>query len=112
MLVSELLETMMVICFSTGWYGSIRQVWQAQDSRGVSRLMPAVVALGCLFGMGSKLALFWTTGYGGFVALLYAWNAVLSLAHLYMLVQFAEEVDGRRLSGVGPGDVEPLPLRV
>ncbi|HUF54961.1 MAG TPA: hypothetical protein VMM55_00180 [Thermohalobaculum sp.] len=109
MFMAEILETLMVVCFSTGWYGSIRRVWQAQDSRGHSWTMPVLVAVGCAFGLGSKLALFASTGYGGFLILVYAWNIVLSLAHLYLLRQFSDQLDSRRFAGVDPSDAESAP---
>lgn len=104
MVLAEFMETLMIICFSTSWYWSIRQVWISQDSRGMPRLLPAMVAVGCFLGLGGKLALWHETGVLSLVAWIYAWNVILALAQYTLVVKLAEEVEQHRVSGVAPGD--------
>lgn len=106
MLVSELLESLMLVSFSTSWFWLIRKVWREHDSRSMSKAFPIMVAVGCLFGLASKIALYVATGFLSYLVLIYAWNVIVSLAQLYLIVKLSDDVDGNRISGVAEGELE------
>ena len=87
MVVAELLETLMLALFATGWFWLLRKVWREQGGRGMPLWVPFLVTAGCLFGLAAKLTFYATTGFISFLALIYAWTAVLSLAHLFLMVR-------------------------
>jgi hypothetical protein len=106
MLAAELLESLMLVCFSTSWFWMIRKVWREHDSRDMSRAFPVLVAVGCLFGLASKVALYLATGIVSFLVLIYAWNVIVALAQLYLIVKMSYDIDRRRIVGAGEGSPE------
>ena len=87
MIISELLESLMLALFATSWFWLLRQVWRERGGRGMPVTVPLMVTAGCLFGLASKLAIYAMTGFVSFLVLIYAWTAVLSLAHLFLIMK-------------------------
>ena len=91
LVVSELLESLMVAFFATSWFWLLRKVWRERRGRGMPLAVPLMVTIGCLFGLASKVAFYATTGFISYLALIYAWTAVLSLAHLFLMTRMPDD---------------------
>lgn len=55
MQIAELLEILMVLCFGASWPLNVIKSYKARTAKGKSLAFLALVAVGYLFGIGSKL---------------------------------------------------------
>lgn len=57
-LVTDLLETLMIVCFGLSWPISIRKSWISRTAKGKSLFFEVFIWLGYIFGISRKFILF------------------------------------------------------
>jgi len=57
-LVTDLLETLMIVCFGLSWPISIRKSWISRTAKGKSLFFEVFIWLGYIFGISRKIILF------------------------------------------------------
>jgi uncharacterized membrane protein len=76
--MAEILETLMLIVFSAGWYCSIGKMIRTKKASGKSISFVGMVCFGYLCGVLAKIAFFQETGELSAVVYLYAWNCLVT----------------------------------
>ncbi len=89
MLPYEVFEATMLICFSISWYWSIARMLRVRAAVGKSPVFVVLICVGYVFGLASKLALAGETGELSWVFWLYAWNLVVTLVDLALVLHFS-----------------------
>ena len=77
-LVAEILETVMLIVFSVGWYCSIAKMIRTKKASGKSISFVGTICFGYLCGVLAKLAVFNETGELSLLVYVYAWNCCVT----------------------------------
>lgn len=54
--MADIFEVMMVVCFGVSWPLNIIKLWRSRTTKGTSVLFYYFIAIGYLFGLGSKAA--------------------------------------------------------
>ncbi len=88
MTASGVLEAVMLICFSAGWYWSIARMLRVRAAVGKSPCFVVLVCAGYLSGILAKLTLWWETGELDLLILLYAWNCCVTALDLVLVLHF------------------------
>ena len=85
MLIPQLLETVMLICFGISWPVSIHKTWRTRSVDGKSRLFLTFVFMGYMVGVLAKLLRAHLLGvYPEWVTSLYAFNGSLVLVDIVL----------------------------
>ncbi len=58
MIFTDLLETLMILCFGLSWPISIRKSWISRTSKGKSLFFEVFIWVGYIFGIVRKIMLF------------------------------------------------------
>jgi len=104
---AQMFEAAMFFLFSIGWYWSIAKMIEKRTAVGKSPVFVAVVCIGYLCGICSKI-FHWQEG-GEFSPLiyLYVWNLAVTMVDLGLVVYFT-----RRNKHAATIDAEDAPLRL
>lgn len=96
--MSELLEAIMLVAFSTGWYCSIFKMMRTREARGKSLPFVLVICFGYLCGVVSKLLIWSETGMLPPIVWLYALNAAVIAVDAFLVLRYSRLArwDGRR----------------
>lgn len=76
--MAAILETMMLIVFSIGWYCSIGKMLWTKKASGKSISFVATICFGYLCGVLAKIAIFHETGELSPLVYVYAWNCLVT----------------------------------
>lgn len=76
--MAEILESLMLIVFSAGWYCSIGKMIRTGQASGKSISFVGLVCFGYLCGVLAKIVTFQETGALSALVYLYAWNCLVT----------------------------------
>lgn len=88
MSAQELLEGLMLLCFSVSWYWSIARMIRVRAAAGKSALFVVLICTGYSFGIGAKLDVWVHGGALSPLIWLYCWNLCVTLADLALVLHF------------------------
>ncbi|MGF1446357.1 MAG: hypothetical protein ACFBRM_09170 [Pikeienuella sp.] len=91
----ELAEAMMLICFSVSWYFSIWKMLKIRQAVGKSAAFVLLICTGYVFGISAKLGAWQATGELSALVWLYAWNLLVTLFDLGLVIHFQREAKRR-----------------
>ncbi|WP_353474904.1 hypothetical protein PVT71_15155 [Salipiger sp. H15] len=100
--MSNLLEAVMLVAFSTGWYCSIFKMLRTCEARGKSLPFVLVIGFGYLCGVASKLLIWRETGLLPPIVWLYALNSCVIGVDALLVVRYTRN----------PGRERTLPLEM
>ncbi|MBE9637486.1 hypothetical protein [Salipiger mangrovisoli] len=86
--MSGVLEAIMLVAFSTGWYCSIYKMMRQREARGKSLPFVLVIGFGYLCGVASKLLLWRETGVLPPIVWLYTLNALVIAVDASLVVRY------------------------
>ena len=86
--MSSSVEAAMLGAFSLSWYCSIWKMLRTRQAAGKSLGFVLLICFGYVFGIASKLTLYWDTGIWSAVVLLYVWNLLVIGFDAYLVVRF------------------------
>lgn len=84
----EAFEALMLICFSVSWYWSIYRMLRERAIVGKSAMFVALICMGYVFGVISKVAAWQDTGQLSPLIWLYTWNLVVTVTDLVLVLHF------------------------
>ena len=84
----EALEGSMLVLFSASWYWSIARMLRERVVVGKNATFVAFICMGYVAGMSAKLPAFATTGVLSPLVHLYAWNLMVTLTDLALVLRF------------------------
>ena len=87
MQITDLLETLMILCFGLSWPISIRKSWISRTAKGKSLFFTIAIIIGYIAGITGKI----TSGQFNYVLVLYFINL------LFISVDFALYFRNKRL---------------
>ncbi|MGF1501220.1 MAG: hypothetical protein ACFBSD_05340 [Paracoccaceae bacterium] len=87
----EYAEGAMLICFSISWYWSIAQMLRVRAAVGKSPVFVVLICTGYVFGIVSKILAAQATGELSPVVWLYAWNLIVTLVDLALVLYFRRQ---------------------
>ncbi|MCT4369177.1 hypothetical protein CLG85_001970 [Yangia mangrovi] len=91
--MSDVLEAIMLVAFSTGWYCSIYKMIRLQEARGKSLPFVLVIGFGYLCGVASKLLIWHETGVLPPIVWLYALNSMVIAVDASLVVRYTHTLD-------------------
>ena len=86
---NELLESLMLVSFSTGWYWSIVKMLRTKTATGKSLIFVLMICLGYLLGVSSKLVCWQETGQLSPLIWVYAWNLFVTAFDAALVIRFS-----------------------
>ncbi|MEM1265832.1 MAG: hypothetical protein AAGI50_07420 [Pseudomonadota bacterium] len=95
MMFHEVLEGLMLLSFSIGWYWSIARMIRVRAAIGKSVFFVGLVCMGYATGVVSQIAEWQTDGTLSPLVWLYAWNVLVTAVDLSLVVYFTRG-GGRR----------------
>jgi uncharacterized membrane protein len=84
--MAEILETLMLIVFSAGWYCSIGKMILTKKASGKSLSFVAAISSGYLCGALAKIAIFHETGELSALVYIYALNCVVTAVDGWLVI--------------------------
>ena len=82
MVITELLEAVMVICFGLSWPGSILKSWKSRSNKGKSLFFLCMIAFGYMAGISWKAIEYRHTGVIRYPTVFYVINLVMILCDI------------------------------
>ncbi|MEL6266234.1 MAG: hypothetical protein AAFR52_11415 [Pseudomonadota bacterium] len=110
MTLYEILETSMLIAFSVGWYCSIWHMVRARRASGKSLHFVMLVCAGYLLGVFAKLAAWYETGELSWVVYVFAWNLLVTLADLFLVLHYRRQEQEQEAEVLRPRRATTLSL--
>lgn len=92
---AELFEAAMLLCFSISWYWSIAKMLRVRAAVGKSAGFVAMICVGYVFGIASKLMIWWSGGPLSPVIWLYCWNLLVTAFDLALVLHFSRRLSAR-----------------
>lgn len=89
MSLSDCLETMMLCCFSLGWYWSIFAMLWTRQPYGKSAGFVLCTVCGYVLGLSAKVLTMWDGAPFSFALVLYSWNLAITLLDLWLFVHLS-----------------------
>jgi hypothetical protein len=86
--MSTFLEAAMLGAFSISWYCSIWKMLRTRQAAGKSLGFVLLICFGYVFGIASKLTVYWDTGIWSAVILLYVSNLLVTGFDAYLVMRF------------------------
>lgn len=87
--LAEILETIMLLLFSLGWYWSIARMLRVRSARGKSATFVALVTLGYVLGAAAKVAVALEAGTAlSPVFYVYVWNVLVTGTDLALVLVY------------------------
>ncbi len=116
--MAEILETLMLIVFSAGWYCSIGKMVLTKKASGKSLSFVAAISFGYLCGALAKIAIFHETGELSALVYIYALNCVVTAVDGWLVIVLTRreqrlaaaiplQNDGRNDGRVASGNAPP-----
>lgn len=87
--ISDMLETLMLACFSIGWYWSIFTMVWTRRPYGKSSVFVSFTVIGYGLGLTSQTVEWLSGGVLSYLLIMYAWNLLVTLVDLSLLARFA-----------------------
>lgn len=92
----EILESLMLLCFSAGWYFSIARMLRVRRASGKSAQFVVLICTGYFLGILAKVASWQASGMLSPVVWVYAWNLLVTGFDLALVLHFSRlERDAR-----------------
>lgn len=88
MSITDIFETLMLLSFSVSWYWSIAHMLRTHHASGKSPAFVILICTGYVFGMIAKVSIWQDTGALSPIIYLYAWNLIVTLFDLFLVVHF------------------------
>ncbi|MEL7138707.1 MAG: hypothetical protein AAFP67_06635 [Pseudomonadota bacterium] len=98
MSVTEILEAMMLSCFSLGWYWSIFTMVLTRQPSGKSAAFVICTVVGYLLGLSARVIDWQMSDAFSYLILLYSWNLAVCVIDLGLLLKLSRQdvARGRR----------------
>ncbi|WP_226628476.1 hypothetical protein [Alloyangia pacifica] len=93
--MSDALEALMLVAFSTGWYCSIFKMLRTREARGKSLPFVLVICFGYLCGVASKLLIWHETGALPPIVWLYALNSMVIAVDAWLVMRYTHALKRR-----------------
>lgn len=102
--MQSILEAIMLIAFSVGWYMSVAKMLITRVAAGKSTAFVALVCLGYAAGIGAKWLEASAAGTHDPVIWLYAWNLLVCLFDLFLVIHLTRRTRVAQFrTGAQPG---------
>lgn len=85
MSISDMMETLMLGCFSLGWYWSIFTMVCTRRPYGKSAVFVSFTVMGYLLGLTAQALEWQQSGVLSYLLLMYAWNLCVTVFDLSLL---------------------------
>jgi hypothetical protein len=104
MTIDEFFESLMLCCFSVGWYWSIFRMLMTGQPYGKSSAFVAFTVTGYMLGLSAKMSIWLNGGELSSLVLLYGWNLVVTTFDLALVIRYGRKTEaaptGRTLAMV------------
>lgn len=102
-MIAEILETLLLIVFSVGWYFSIGQMLLTKKASGKSLSFVAAISFGYLCGALAKIAIFHKIGALSALVYIYALNCVVTAVDGWLVIVLTRR-EQRLAAAIPPQD--------